>query len=75
MTVTRPGAGAGAELGVELARGQPVPEALKAYEAEMVERASEKVLRSREAARLLHGEQALREGDLTRASAAAAAAP
>ena len=72
VTVTRPGADAGAELEVEIARGQPVPEALKVYEAEMVERASEKVLRSREAARLLHGEQALREGDLTRASAAAA---
>ena len=75
VTVTRQAgesAGEGEGLKVELSRGQAVPEALSAFEAEMLARASEKVLRSREAAALLHGEKALRKGDTTRASAAAA---
>ena len=67
---------------VELARGlrgsdlcggaTPLAEALGRYEAEMMRRATPKVLKSREAAELLHDAAATRPANTTRAAAVVA---
>ena len=49
--------------------GASAPPALLLFETEMMERVSEKVLKSREAAGFLHTMDALKEGDCTRGGA------
>eukprot|EP00536_Pseudo-nitzschia_multiseries_P003702 jgi/Psemu1/186408/e_gw1.58.72.1 len=54
--------------------GRPLEHALEHFEHEMIDRSSEKVRASSEAAKFLHTEIAIREGNVTRGAAAAAAA-
>jgi len=52
--------------------GRTLEEALECFENEMVDRSAQKVKASSEAARFLHTEVAIREGNVTRGAAAAA---
>lgn len=50
-------------------RGKSLSEAIRSFEAEMLERSAVKVKASAEAAQFLHTEIAIQEGDVTRGAA------